>query len=348
MGIHSPVRRQRITRNLPESQVCSENKHHRMEEIITGEEREYRVCPLESKTQTTLTFDVKCKNDAHIALLSSDAIDTPMIEIFIGGWSNTKSVIRFNQTKPEKAEEDTPAIVCDEEYRRFWVTFKKNVIEVGKEDETTPFMSWTNTEEPFVVSHYAFTTGWGSGGSWMFDKVEEQSDAEVEEDEDCEGVSRRGFKPFYRRPGVWKNAKADKMPMRAVLAGIDSDGGNVYVGRAKHDGTLMPGKVVSTHKACYVACGDQERAEESYQVLIRNQHCEFAWVAVSDGQIPNGALQGGVAEDKEAVFIGRGMVEGATSVGPVYPSRGVCTLPYGGQMIETSEYEVLVVKSIPL
>ena len=26
----------------------------------------------------------------------------------------------------------------------------------------------------------------------------------------------------------------------------------------------------------------------------------------------------------------------------------MCTLPYGGQMIETSEYEVLVVKSIPL
>merc|ERR1712137_1049674 len=121
-----------------------------------------------------------------------------------------------------------------------------------------------------------------------------------------------------------------------------------YTSVVKHDGTLMPGKVVSTHKACYVARGDQERAEESYQVLIRNQHCEFAWVAVSDGQIPNGALQGGVAEDKEAVFIGRGMVEGATSVGPVYPSRGVCTLPYGGQMIETSEYEVLVVKSIPL
>jgi len=47
------------------------------------------------------------------------------------------------------------------------------LIQVGKEDETTPFMSWTNTEEPFVVSHYAFTTGWGSGGSWMFDKVGE-------------------------------------------------------------------------------------------------------------------------------------------------------------------------------
>lgn len=65
------------------------------------------------------------------------------------------------------------------------------------------------------------------------------------------------------------------MPMRAVLAGIDSDGGNVYVGRAKHDGTLMPGKVVSTHKACYVACGDQERAEESYQVSSHSVNFDY-------------------------------------------------------------------------
>ena len=55
------------------------------------------------------------------------------------------------------------------------------------------------------------------------------------------------------------------MPMRAVLAGMDSDGGNVYVGRAKHDGLLLPGKVVSTHRLCYVACGDQEHGEENFQ-----------------------------------------------------------------------------------
>ena len=53
------------------------------------------------------------------------------------------------------------------------------------------------------------------------------------------------------------------------------------------------------------------------QVLIRNQHCEFVWVAASDGQVPNGALQGGVSEDKEALFIGRCLIEGATSIGPV-------------------------------
>ena len=58
------------------------------------------------------------------------------------------------------------------------------------------------------------------------------------------------------------------MPMRAVLAGIDSDGGNVYVGRSKRDNALLPGKVVSTHRVCYVACGDQEQTEDNFQVSL--------------------------------------------------------------------------------
>ena len=44
-------------------------------------------------------------------------------------------------------------------------------VKVGKEDETTPLLSWTNDEEPFQITHYAFTTGWGSAGTWIFDTV---------------------------------------------------------------------------------------------------------------------------------------------------------------------------------
>lgn len=322
-------------------------------EIITGEEKEYRIHPVKGKSngRDTLTFDVKCQHDAHICLLSSDAVANPMVEIFIGGWNNSKSVIRFNQSKPDKVEVDTPDIVCDAEYRRFWVTFKKNVIQVGKEDVDTPLLSWENNEQPFDVTHFGFSTGWGSSGSWIFDTDEEQSDAEdgeIDEDEECDSYRHRGFKPFYRRPGVWKSAKAEKMPMRSVLAGIDSDGGNVYVGRAKHDGAFLPGKLVSTHKACYLACGGEEHAEYDYQVLVRNKNCEFVWVKASNGEIPNGAMQGGISKDKEPLFIGRGYVEGFTSVGAVYPSRGICAFPYGGNQVEMRDYEVLVVKYIPL
>lgn len=140
-------------------------------EILTGDDKEYLIRPIKGKGpgRDTLTFDVKCKNDAHIALLSSQAIASPMIEVFIGGWSNQKSAIRLNQNKPDKAEEPTPDVVCLEEFRRFWIRFANNWIQVGREGDEEPFLSWENTEEPFKVTHFAFSTGWGSTGTWIFD-----------------------------------------------------------------------------------------------------------------------------------------------------------------------------------
>lgn len=123
-----------------------------------------------------MTFDVKCNSDAHIALLSGEEIASPIIEVFIGGWNNTKSAIRYNQTKPDKAEESTPGIVSPDEYRRFWIRFRDHVIQVGRGDEVVPFLSWENDEELFEISHYAFTTAWGSSGSWIFDEGISQID----------------------------------------------------------------------------------------------------------------------------------------------------------------------------
>lgn len=45
----------------------------------------------------------------------------PVIEIFIGGWQNSKSVIRYNQSKPEVAEAHTPGILNGNELRGFWI-----------------------------------------------------------------------------------------------------------------------------------------------------------------------------------------------------------------------------------
>ena len=60
--------------------------------------------------------------------------------------------------------------VCAEEYRRFWITFKQQLIQVGRDGDTIPFLSWENTEEPFKITHVGFATGWGSTGSWIIDE----------------------------------------------------------------------------------------------------------------------------------------------------------------------------------
>ena len=66
----------------------------------------------------------------------------------------SKSAIRFNETKPDKQQADTPDIVSGDEFRRFWITFKQNVIRCGREGEEAPLLEWHNTDEPFKVTHF--------------------------------------------------------------------------------------------------------------------------------------------------------------------------------------------------
>lgn len=63
--------------------------------------------------------------------------------------------------------------------------------------------------------------------------------------------------------------KDGKIPLRAVIGGVDSSREKVYVGRIKKDGTLLPGKVVPSHKCCYVAYEGTECGSTKFQVNPR-------------------------------------------------------------------------------
>lgn len=293
---------------------------------------------------------MRCNNDAHVVLLGSDAVAAPMVEIFIGGWGNSKSAIRFNETKPDKQQADTPDIVSGDEFRRFWITFKQNVIRCGREGEEAPLLEWHNTDEPFKVTHFGFSTGWGSSGLWRFDDEEKSSSSSSDssEDEDEIKIRQRGKKPFFRRPAVWMDAKDGVVPLRAVVGGTDSSGEKIYVGRAKHDGALLPGKIVPSHGVCYVSHCGAEHAVAKYQVLVKNKCCDLSWVAAAEGQLPGGALQGGFTEDKVPLYIVRASHEGAAAIGFLNVTQQCCTYPYGGEEQCNAEYEALAVKTIPL
>ena len=50
---------------------------------------------------------------------------------------------------------------------------------------------------------------------------------------------------------------------------------------------------------------------------MKNKCCDLTWVEASEGQVPNGALQGGISKEKEPLYIGRATVDGAISIGMV-------------------------------
>lgn len=107
-----------------------------------------------------VVFRVKAANDAHIALSTSESESSPLIEVFIGGWGNSKSVIRRDQTKPEAAEVDTPQILSSGEFRGFWIKWENDGrVTAGREGEASPFLTYRNPS-PFPIRFVGICTGW--------------------------------------------------------------------------------------------------------------------------------------------------------------------------------------------
>ncbi|XP_026474975.1 uncharacterized protein LOC113378634 isoform X1 [Ctenocephalides felis] len=289
-------------------------------EITTEDALEYQYNPV---TGGSINFKVRASNDAHIALTTGSAESEPMYEVFIGGWGNTKSVIRRNRTKPEVAETDTPDILNAGEFRGFWIRWQSGVVTVGREGEAAAFLTYEDPE-PFNITHYGVCTGWGATGSWKI-----------------EGAPAGGWvTPSAGGSACWVDASNGEVPPNALSGGKDGDE-ELFVGRARHEGALLPGKIVPSHGVCYVAWGGGEHGVQEYQVLCS---CDGTWVATQGANIPDGALPAGETEDGEPLFVGRAEHEGTVTVGKVQVSHGVCYIPYAGQEMGFDTYEVLVFK----
>lgn len=135
----------------------------------TADKLEYQFYPVGNGL---FAFKIRAAHDAHVALTTGPAESDPMVEVFIGGWSNSKSVIRRNRTKPEKSEVDTPDALNAGEFRGFWIRWSNDgVYTVGREGEVAAFLSWQDPE-PFLISHVGICTGWGATGSWIIEGIE--------------------------------------------------------------------------------------------------------------------------------------------------------------------------------
>ncbi|XP_055683680.1 C3 and PZP-like alpha-2-macroglobulin domain-containing protein 8 isoform X2 [Lutzomyia longipalpis] len=283
-------------------------------EVDTEDKLEYRFYPV---TNRLVNFKIRAPNDAHLALTTGPAESDPMIEVFIGGWKNTKSVIRKNRTKPDVVEADTPDVLNAGEFRGFWIRWTMDgIITVGREGEAAAFLSWQDPDNcPF--NYVGVCTGWGASGSWII--------------EDTPGglVSSGGS-------ACWVPASGGQVPDGAVPGG--HDGEQLYVARARYGGGLIPGKLVPSHGVCYVPWGGGENSVTEYEVLCGGG----SWVPGTGDAIPPNALPAGETEEGEPLFIGRANHEGTITVGKVQPSHGCVYIPYGGEELRYDQYEIFV------
>ena len=89
----------------------------------------------------------------------------------IGGWRNSKSVIRCSRQGKSEVEHKESKILHQKEYRDFELHYDGSVIRLFKGGEDEPFMKF-NDNKPFKVNYIGISTGWGSKGDWIFYDVE--------------------------------------------------------------------------------------------------------------------------------------------------------------------------------
>ncbi|XP_012258706.2 uncharacterized protein LOC105687542 isoform X2 [Athalia rosae] len=133
--------------------------------LSTADRLQYNFFPIASGQ---LQFRVRAPHDAHIALTTGPQEGEPMYEVFLGGWSNSKSVIRKNRSKPDVAEVDTPGILTGSDFRGFWIRWYNGTIDVGKEGEPSPILSY-HDPQPFGIGYFGVCTGWGATGEWVIE-----------------------------------------------------------------------------------------------------------------------------------------------------------------------------------
>lgn len=66
----------------------------------------------------------------------------------------------------------------------------------------------------------------------------------------------------------WIPSSGGSVPPNAVVGGKDVNGEPIYVIRARHEGSLTPGKLVPSHKMAYVPWGGRKNPKDEYEVKI--------------------------------------------------------------------------------
>ncbi|CAO1406268.1 unnamed protein product [Diamesa serratosioi] len=130
-------------------------------------------------------------------------------------------------------------------------------------------------------------------------------------------------------------------PANLVRAGVDADGAIIYAGRAFHQGEMIPAKVIPDKQLAFICYGGEEIPKEDFEVLRSG---DFVWEFASNGSVPEGAVQIGTSSDGETLYMGRTMYQGTQTPGKVQCSHGCLYIPFSGEEVAVTEYEVLCLK----
>lgn len=144
--------------------------------------------------------------------------------------------------------------------------------------------------------------------------------------------------------GHWVSAQSNgRVPPGALLAGKDSDGAAIYLGRVYRFGLHLPAKVIPSKRMCHTGDEGLEFEMTEYEALC---NANVSWVPFR-GVYPLNAIECGRDRYGEKLYFGRGRYEGSLTPGKILECSKILKIPYGFKEIVLHEFDILVDNSLP-
>ncbi|XP_013149605.1 PREDICTED: uncharacterized protein LOC106111941 [Papilio polytes] len=220
----------------------------------------------------------------------------------------------------------TPGVLSPENYTKFWITWYGNFIRLGQGDDPNPLITCPNK-----VPGLRYIT---------LDVKSRRERTPVHWKVELPPIIRshklkrlEAPKPFWYDPKLY-------MPYGAYIGGFEDE--PVYIAKAYHNGSMVPGKYVRSDNVCYVPWGGAAHAKEEFQILCGYN---LIWISSYSDHVPVNAVPSGYSEDDvpERLYIGRARHDGHIIPGKVQPSHRVCYIAYKDKEIAKTHYQILVI-----
>ena len=132
-----------------------------------------------STTCKTILCCTHCKDSGHKMgqeVIRDAYFSYSSLCALIGGWENTKSVIRKQMFGLELAENISPMANCTVS-KAIWIDWTNSIITVGEGYSvgTGSLLSYTDLN-PSPVNRFRISTGYGASGEWNFGESFQQRD----------------------------------------------------------------------------------------------------------------------------------------------------------------------------
>ncbi|CAN7997444.1 unnamed protein product, partial [Ixodes hexagonus] len=145
----------------------------------------------------------------------------------------------------------------------------------------------------------------------------------------------------------WVRAADGNVPRNAVVGGQNLNGENFYVGRIMLRGYIIPGKVLTSARVCFVSLDQMEFSSNIYDVLTKAPSAQYVWVRMGGCVMPRNAIVGGRTPSGEPMYVGRHVHKGEMTPGKVIASHRCIYIPYLGKEIRYRDFELLIQGEYP-